>query len=400
MINIKSIWDRAKAAHLQHQREHLEQRQNSEHTEHLELVEMTKQIERVEEVAAVEQRRCNALAASPFRKLPGELVLRIAFFLKPETQAALSLCCKPILSKLGSLHLKSLNKYDRYEFLAALERDLPQYIVCYPCKKLHSIKKVHDYDWIFPSNHSLNWEERQCYGSDTTHQVGRYIHDRFSYPLFRMTMELYRQGKDHSELLEILSCWTQTWSYHEVSLQRCWLARIVNGSLVIREQTTVLFPPPDRQRFDIYRALEDVRICIHRKRVYKTDFDDNWDALPRAGWKQLENNGYRLMVNSCGECNTEFRTDFESWGDHGDALFVTRWMDLGEGRSHIDDTWQSHISVPGYSPEMSMGSAYEIGTIAAAFERGMSRFEFDSHFNFDAISTAKEREELINQRFP
>lgn len=108
------------------------------------------------------------------------------------------------------------------------------------------------------------------------------------------------------------------------------------------------------------------------------------------------------MMNSCKFCTTEFRTDFKELGDQGCALFLTKWMDLGQGRSPSDPKWEGHFPqsrYSGYTEFVPVEMEYGIGTIAASFEGGgISRFEFDTEFHFGAVATAEERETLFKQR--
>lgn len=347
--------------------------------------------------ASASQPRLIALKYSPLARIPVELIQHIDLYLTPASRAAFSLCCSLILSALGSGHLKELKGWDRYDFLVLLERDLPQYIACDSCKRLHSTKKPHDYDWTELENRYLDADFRPCFSSDENLRTRKYIHRSFSYPLFRMAMKRHRQGEDIDSLRKILSPKALTWSCNEISLQRSWLARIVDRSfLVIREQTIVLLSRWDRRESCIDSALQDVGICIHHPRLHFSDLDEKWSLARTTEWKQLRNNTSHPLIHGCRNCTTEFRIDFKQLGDNGSALFVTRWMHLGDGRSPFDRAWRSHFVPPEHSP---MAIEYEVGSIAAGFERNDCRgFGFDTSFDFDNISTAKERERLFKQR--
>jgi hypothetical protein len=112
-------------------------------------------------------------------------------------------------------------------------------------------------------------------------------------------------------------------------------------------------------------------------------------------WKQLRKSCGRLFMNGCRECTTEFRVDFKSLGGDRSALFVTRWMHLGDGRSPLDRTWRSHVDQPTDPP---VGVEYEVGFIAAGFEgKEMNKFGFDTRFDFNGVSTDRERRKLFKQ---
>ena len=89
-----------------------------------------------------------ALESSAFRKLPPELVLHVTTFLGPDSAASFSLSCRSFYHTLGRRHLdilKANTRLYRRSFLAGLERDLPNHILCHYCNTLHSIEKVHLY---------------------------------------------------------------------------------------------------------------------------------------------------------------------------------------------------------------------------------------------------------------
>jgi hypothetical protein len=133
-----------------------------------------------------------------------------------------------------------------------------------------------------------------------------------------------------------------------------------------------------------------VEICIHHLGLFWCDIDDNWNLVQDREWKQLNEDDYQVLMNGCKQCRTEFRIDFKDLGDNGSALFVTRWQDLGKGRSVFDPVWQAHIYHPG---GYELGKAeYEVGSIATGFE------ETDiSNFDFDGVTTREERRKLCEQ---
>jgi hypothetical protein len=46
----------------------------------------------------------------------------------------------------------------------------------------------------------------------------------------------------------------------------------------------------------------------------------------------------------CIACPTEYELRLEECGEFGVAAIITRWMDLGEGRTILDPRWLSHLS--------------------------------------------------------
>ncbi|KAF2186969.1 hypothetical protein K469DRAFT_705515 [Zopfia rhizophila CBS 207.26] len=85
-------------------------------------------------LATGKNRQCHLLS------LPVELLQEIATYLPEYERIALALTCKALQATLGSDSFPSLQKIDKNEFislLTALQRDIPNYRVCCPCKTLH-----------------------------------------------------------------------------------------------------------------------------------------------------------------------------------------------------------------------------------------------------------------------
>lgn len=92
-------------------------------------------------------------------------------------------------------------------------------------------------------------------------------------------------------------------------------------------------------------------------------------------------------VIKCGLCATEIRIDSVAVGKAGQAFVVTRWKDLGEGRTDDDPVWRGHLDEGGGRS----GFRAAEGSICAAFEgtgKGAEELEFGS------LLTVKERKRL------
>jgi hypothetical protein len=94
--------------------------------------------------------------------LPAEMLLDITEYLPTSSAAALTICSRICLQKIGTRHLEEINKgttdpwffstdtpppltpqqAERDTFLAFLDRDLIDQIYCYYCKKIHDPKKT------------------------------------------------------------------------------------------------------------------------------------------------------------------------------------------------------------------------------------------------------------------
>jgi hypothetical protein len=72
--------------------------------------------------------------------LPVELLQEIATYLPPSGRVALSLTCKALQNTVGAgspQWPKALEKHDVLALLVLIQRDVPQYRLCSPCRTLH-----------------------------------------------------------------------------------------------------------------------------------------------------------------------------------------------------------------------------------------------------------------------
>ena len=312
--------------------------------------------------------RINALESSSLGQLPVELILHITRFLDPASAASFSLCCRQISLIIGTQYLKALQHEDRqselYEFLTLLEPGLPDQVLCYYCKKFHAIKHAWRHTYKNLSYYSsTSRQPPKCWSVTRKSWASSYISGNFSWTVFQMAMKRYRQGRDYTRLLDLLSYHaTTSWKPGHVR-QTTTLLRIVNGSLLVREQR--VFLP--------FQGDECWSACPHHAGSHF------WKYLRDSmiHWDKLESREAGLM--HCEYCLTEFRLDFKAFEKEGVAMVFTKWQNLGRGLFPWDLEWCSHI----YKPEARLMEAlwervyFERGSISDAFEEGKD-FEFAS----------------------
>jgi hypothetical protein len=330
-----------------------------------------------------------ALESSVLGKLPLELIIHIARFLLPDSAPSFSLCCRPIYFILGTQYLKALEEneqLDRYKFLTLLERDLPNHIACYYCKKLHAINKAHRH--LHPHRYySGAGCYLSCWEADLELAIGLCGRGNFSFTVFQMAMKFHRQGLDCSKLLNLLSYKTKTHFRHGYVEQCTASAQIVAGSLFIREQR--IFMTPSTQPIPIPWGPNFI-ICPHLQFISVEGFNRYWDIIQIAHRDEPRNYKNGEGIIQCKYCLTEFRIDFKSFGGCGNAMFVTRWHDLGEGRSPLDHKWQSHIY--GRTGGGKLLVEFDRGSLCAAFEQ-KEHFSFE----FDSLLTSQNEKELLRE---
>lgn len=313
-----------------------------------------------------------ALESSPFRKLPLELIFLIASYLPLQSAASLSLSCHSLHSCLGTECLQSLKEAEYSVvngFLRFLERDLPTHLLCLHCNKLHSMS--------FAEHHltSRRWSRINepwlaCWSADRDSNVERGIYLEFSSTIFRMAMKAHRQGHDTTKLLGLLSYGKRNIVEKGFVEQRTVAVRIRDGSLLAREQRVFMVPSSHKTPLPYYGSIN---ICPHIQFATMKCLLRYGIRVPYAD--EIEGYRNRQGIIYCQYCYTEFRVDFKSYGKAGNAMFVTKWIDIGEGRDISDYEWRSRIG--GNKGRTWAKVVFQRGSICAAFEQ-KARFKFDS----------------------
>ncbi|KAH6713953.1 hypothetical protein BKA61DRAFT_689329 [Leptodontidium sp. MPI-SDFR-AT-0119] len=271
----------------------------------------------------------------PLLKLPVEITAHIAQFLLPASAASLAFTCRSALETLGTTYWQVLREVGRQQeleqFLSLLETDLPDHVLCYHCLILHC---------------SNNGGHRgtACYRAELLGGVYNYIHKNVTFDIFRATMKCYRQGLNYSRLLErfetkIISCRSiENFPYRFLSL-----AKFIDRSLLLRVQETLLFPNGLFPQIPINGRIS---ICAHVSTV-GTGFEARLPVHMQC--KLDHNHDVQQCVRSsgirqCVYCPTEFQIELQDCERFGIAVVVTKWLDLGEGRSVRDPKWWSRLS--------------------------------------------------------
>ncbi|KIM94493.1 hypothetical protein OIDMADRAFT_35039 [Oidiodendron maius Zn] len=330
-----------------------------------------------------------ALEVSLLGQLPLELILYMVQFFPPVSRLSFSLCCRPIYFALGTQHLKDITEEDRHVFLTLLEPKLPDYILCYSCKKFHAISNARKHIKL----RYLEWAGRRllpCQNNDIKIYVPYYFHDKFSFTVFQMTMKLYRQGLDYSKLLNILSAKTTTTPGLGYVVQCLSSAQIIGGSLFYRRQKIYLMPP----NYPVPKFLDHPDfICRHwSPRPKNPQVEAFRDVIENRAWNKIKDLRKLEKLKSCLYCHSEYRYDFAHLGKKGNAVFITQWRNLGEGRSPMDPQWLKHTHY--FSHFNREPVCYTPGSIYA-------KFESEEHFEFDynAVSTPQDRKALFSMYY-
>jgi hypothetical protein len=323
--------------------------------------------------------RPNALESSVISKLPPELIIRIAEFLPLASVVSFCLSCRPIYFVLGTEYLETLQNrgmdQERYNFLTLLERQLLNHILCFHCNKLHSIDDARKYTYSYGYYIRFHLPASSCWIADI--QKYHYIHPEFSSTIFRMAMKRHRQCLYFKKLLNLLSHKIQTSSEYGFAKQVSTWSRIVEGSLLIRKQTIFMIPITAPAPFPNHSGIQ---ICKHSGYVNLSTPGQFGDML-RSRMVDIDKTAGQSAAGGarrCQHCLTDFQIDVKRFEAYGVAIFFTCWKDLGEGRSALDEKWQTHVASEGGSKLDLL--EFEEGSICSKFEQG-EEFEFGSLLN-------------------
>ena len=143
--------------------------------------------------------------------LPTEIIGCIANYLPVSSAACLALCNHSFQQRLGTRHWDALRPGDSEEeaeergaFLSLVAQDLPSYIFCYQCSRLHHEDEIRSPGPIY---HPLKLlpccEDLQCLELDS-HVTGWTAY-KLSFPHVQIAMKRHRQGADHGISLNDLA---------------------------------------------------------------------------------------------------------------------------------------------------------------------------------------------------
>lgn len=319
-----------------------------------------------------------AFKQSPLLDLPMELLLETASYLPVESVACLALTCKGLYSCLEKEYIQPLKDADDVvlkTFLQLLQRDLTEYIACPTCVTLHSTALAERYVVEKSNQHPSSQVWSKCRITDSKAQRDRTMPPRFSSTIFLMAMKAYRQGQDTSSLLNLLSHKeiVAKSGYAQLTTSE---ARICYDTLLVRDQIVFMLPSP---RFTPASLSGTFGFCRHSTLdMLDRESDLEWIGItvPDAG--EIGQYQNKEGHKSCGWCLTELQIDFKSCGKDYNAMFVTRWMDVGKGCDEKDPKWRGrwdHVwAGSGWGPPSIV---YKLGSLSALFE-GTYDFQFDS----------------------
>jgi hypothetical protein len=331
-----------------------------------------------------------ALSSSALDSISLDILLCITDYLPLESAVAFFLSCSHLKHLLGLQQFSKLASSTEHTLalLDLLAIDLPNCIVCVPCRRLHKMENLQRYN---SATYSSGSKIRQydslrlpvCVAKDRNDDTGR-ITDLFGATAFKMAIKRHHQQPGYTRLLSIMSNkaaqTVEHGGYVRQSREEC---RVIRGRLMHRLQNVRI----SRTCLNGTTFVDDLypeMICPHIK-------------LRRS---MLEN---RSGIRRCRECRTEYSIDFNYYNSHGRAMFFTRWKDLGPDPEN--EVWKQHIPPrmsdlflsfiqSGFSAQTSMGVQTQVERQSQDREIS-SAFGDGNDFKFDSWLTPKNKSELL-----
>lgn len=330
------------------------------------------------------------LDLSTLDRLSPKLIIYTARFLSPDSAASFALCCHSIYAVLGTRYWESLRTQDQQEqrmaFLTLLERDLPEYIIFHPCRILHLPQKESAATQVYQLRQEIQDIIKLCDHEQYKGGTSEFIHIHFYFSNFQMAMKRHRLGLPYSDYLIMLGTWDQG-TVDELPYQTRALAKIVDKSLILRRRSALLIPLGRTIQIPVYAYMG---ICPHTRTR-----DLNVRVLQDVRCRVEHNHHLGQCSKSsglkqCCYCPTEYQVDLQECGPRGVLVVITKWLDLGEGRTWTDSKWRSHLAnMEPYQTGTADMATYlrEVGSIRNLFEQ-------NEHRGFDLFFSPEDVDEL------
>ena len=305
--------------------------------------------------------------------LSAQLWQRISEFVSPSDAASLALSSKTLLDRLGNQSWKRLedsgHKRDKIEFLIRLDKDLPAYLLCFPCAQFHL--RTQCGQERFKINYVTNPLFDCPMAQHSRLPRTRLTHGReFPFAFVQLAARAKRFGSSHGITADSLGrrwkCSDSDWAHNTRFI-------IYKGHLLMRVISTCPAPTditPTGERMLLFERADFspyFSCCAHWKdgelskickcalrHIPKTP--ENFRSQLKSGYSLSVASRYRDFtartcedcrdIRRCPECPTEYLVELKmiedrSLGQIGfkHAIVVTRWSDLGDGTSPYNLEW-------------------------------------------------------------
>jgi hypothetical protein len=330
-----------------------------------------------------------------------EIWLQVAEYLSAIDVAHLSSTCRTMFTRLGrqpyKLLLEPHNRPDRLNFLLAMDHKLPRHLFCFPCAQWHlriqpGLETLKPHNVLNPLFECPNFTNNLLPPPRIRISEGRTLPFAFVQLVRRHWAFGPEYGISHTSLSrrwkDAYSPWSHESKYHVTDkghvLMRVKSQAYVEGGMTLAGKRMLLFSRDDYTPY--------FSVCSHWRNGVLTSIPKcAIDHIPVAEVSVV--NGIRdhlaprkavgnvptchtcRPMRRCPECPTEYLVELKMMEDKTvkvngiarfkQALVVTRWSDLGPGRSPVDHEW---AAITGENKEYD--SFQEIGrrAVSGVFE--------------------------------
>lgn len=304
-----------------------------------------------------------------------EIWLHVAEYLSPLDVARLSSTCRTMFARLGHqpyrLLLDPHNRPDRLNFLLAMDHKLPRHLFCFPCAQWHlriqpGFETLKPHNVLNPLFECPNFTNNLLPPPRIRISEGRMLPFAFVQLARRHWAFGPEYGVSHNSLArrwkDKYSPWSHESKYHVTEkghvLMRVKSQAYVQGGMTMAGKRMLLFSRDDYTPY--------FSVCSHWKNGVLTSIPKcAIDHIPVSEVSVLNGIKDHLAprkavgnvptcqtcrpMRRCPECPTEYLVELKMVEDKTvksngierfkQALVVTRWSDLGPGRSPVDAEW-------------------------------------------------------------
>lgn len=271
----------------------------------------------------------------PLLSLPVEILQLIRDFLPPSSAASFALCSRALLDAVGNNPFHSLRADDhmieRRRFLVAMQKDLPEWLLCYHCSRFHPLRldEGPDATWRYI-------REPICTQANGVIYLTQSFRIRFQHA--QSLMNNYRFGRPYKQQLKGLSH-KYSLSDHTAKLKGNVRSFIEKGNLYVRTRSTLRLP--DSCGMGLIQQWM-LPVCNHLESYCCNQ--TLWDTIKcRLNQGHTERCTKCKKRNACGQCITWYQVKIKR--DRANKEVVLRllvWKDLGACETPFDREWREH----------------------------------------------------------
>jgi hypothetical protein len=234
-----------------------------------------------------------------------------------------------------------------------LEARNPESLECHICQTHHPLSEIQKYAVLGKQAGAPT----KCMKLDQKNCVARWIHPNFHFIVFRMAMKQLRLNQDCTELLKALSYRSGVLMEGSQVKRVTALPMVIGGRLLMRVQTAFVVPPHHKFESRMYLTGRNLLKCPHSRRYsfLNRSIAASIVALYAKADTFKEGHQYIPQGIECEICRTKFQVSLQRFEGKGIMLFLTKWLDLGNGLSPLESDISKVVGPSIYVPPLGWG---------------------------------------------